>query len=1130
MLVIFGFLLVTGRKHEIYKQRGWHFIVTGFGLLLLGSLLDITDNFESLNRYVVIGDTPAEAVLEKVVGYLLGFALLFVGFWYWLPLVGALRAAERRLETYSEDLKAKVAERTVELESANEELQAEITERKRVEEALRLTQFAIDHAGDAAFWLDRDGRLIYVNDAACNMLGYSREELLALGVGDIDPDVSPGDFPRALERIKTSDSSTFEARYRTKAGAIVPVEVSIHYLEYGDREFVASYARDITERKRAEEELERLSRQNELILNSAGEGIYGLDLEGRTTFINPAAARMIGWEPEELIGQPQHDILHHTRPDGSPYPREECPIYAAFKDGTAHHVTDEIFWRQDGTSFPVEYVSTPIFEDGKPVGAVVVFRDITEQVAQRMEIERVASDLSQLIDTANAPILGVDNRGLINEWNQMAAKIVGYSKKEALACSLVDKFIGDDDKAAVKEVLDKAIAGHETANFEFTLYSKSGERVEMLLNATPRRDSAGNIVGVIGVGQDITERKRAEGALRESEARAQAIVNTAADAIITIDERGIIERFNPASERLFGYTADAAIGRNVNILMPSPYRDEHDSYLARYLSTGEKKIIGIGREVIGKRKDGTTFPIELAVGEVRLGDRRIFTGIIRDITERKRIEQMKNEFISIVSHELRTPLTSILGSLGLIKGGVLGELPEQAKEMIEIAHKNSERLVRLINDMLDIEKIEAGKMEFKIRPLELIPLIEQTIQASRAYGEEFGVEFAVEHALPGVKVCADGDRLIQVVTNLLSNAAKFSPRGDTVEVSVSRHDGAIRVAVADHGPGIAEEFREHVFEKFVQADSSDAREKGGTGLGLSICKAIVEKLGGRIGFDTETGAGTTFYFDLPEWREAEAGDIAETKAGDIAETKAGDRPRVLICEDDRDIASLLRMMLDRGGYESDIAYTAGQAQQMLARQSYVAMTLDLLLPDRNGISLVRELRAHENMRSFPIIVVSIVAEDTKKAVDGGTLEIIDWLDKPIDQTRLLAVINTAVRKGSTDRPRILHIEDDADVLRVVSSLLSDRAEVSQAATLREARKMLRRQHFDLVLLDLVMPDGSGTELLPLINKRTPPIPVVVFSAYEVDGATAKMVAAILTKSRTSNEQLLDAIMAVIENG
>ena len=159
-----------------------------------------------------------------------------------------------------------------------------------------------------------------------------------------------------------------------------------------------------------------------------------------------------------------------------------------------------------------------------------------------------------------------------------------------------------------------------------------------------------------------------------------------------------------------------------------------------------------------------------------------------------------------------------------------------------------------------------------------------------------------------------------------------------------------------------------------------------------------------------------------------------------------------------------------------------------------------------------------------------VTEDTKKAVDGGTLEIIDWLDKPIDQTRLLAVINAAVRKGSTDRPRILHIEDDADVLRVVSTLLSDRAEMSQAATLREARKMLRQQHFDLVLLDLVMPDGSGTELLPLINKQTPPIPVVVFSAYEVDGATAKMVAAILIKSRTSNEQLLDAIMAVIENG
>lgn len=621
------------------------------------------------------------------------------------------------------------------------------------------------------------------------------------------------------------------------------------------------------------------------------------------------------------------------------------------------------------------------------------------------------------------------------------------------------------------------------------------------------------------VSKRTIELTAANESLNESEARAQAIVNTATDAIIAIDERGIIERFNPASERLFGYTADAAIGRNVKILMPSPYHDEHDGYLAHYFSTGEKKIIGIGREVIGKRKDGTTFPIELAVSEVRSGDRHMFTGIIRDITERKNIERMKDEFISIVSHELRTPLTSIVGSLGLIRGGVLGELPEKIEEMIDIAHKNSDRLVRLINDILDIEKIEAGKIELRNEPLEVIPLIEQAIEENRAYGEEFGVAFAIEHAVPGVKVYADSDRLIRVITNLLSNAAKFSPRGDTVELSVSRHDGAIRVAVSDHGPGISEEFRDRIFEKFAQADTSDAREKGGTGLGLSICKAIVERLGGRIGFDSTLGAGTTFYFDLPEWREAETADIAEAAADD--------RPRILICEDDQDTATLLRMMLEQGGYGSDVAYTAEHAKRLLAERSYALMTLDILLPDQDGISLIRELRAEESTRDLPVVVVSVKAKNEATEPNSNGIAIVDWLKKPIDPERLLAAVDSAVKHKRDDTPRILHVEDDADVVRVVATLIKDLAEVIPAATLREAKKMLKKEHFDLVILDLAMPDGSGMGLLPLLQNRTPPVPVLIFSAHDVNRKTAEMVAAVMVKSHTSNERLLETIASLI---
>ena len=234
-----------------------------------------------------------------------------------------------------------------------------------------------------------------------------------------------------------------------------------------------------------------------------------------------------------------------------------------------------------------------------------------------------------------------------------------------------------------------------------------------------------------------------------------------------------------------------------------------------------------------------------------------------DISERRAIEQLKNEFVSVVSHELRTPLTAIRGSLGLIAAGKTGLLPEKTKGMVDIAVQSTDRLVRLINDILDIEKIESGKMAFQLRPIALVPVVEQALESTRAYGERLGVTFSLDVRSGDVRVRGDVDRLTQVMANLLSNAAKFSPPKSDVAVTVSRINGKVRVAVRDRGPGIPDEFQGRIFQKFSQADTSDTRQKGGTGLGLSISKAIVEKHGGTIYFETEKGAGTTFFFDLP---------------------------------------------------------------------------------------------------------------------------------------------------------------------------------------------------------------------------------------------------------------------------
>jgi signal transduction histidine kinase len=239
--------------------------------------------------------------------------------------------------------------------------------------------------------------------------------------------------------------------------------------------------------------------------------------------------------------------------------------------------------------------------------------------------------------------------------------------------------------------------------------------------------------------------------------------------------------------------------------------------------------------------------------------------VFRDVTHEREVDRMKSEFVSMVSHELRTPLTSIHGSLGLINGGVTGDLSEQTKTLVEIAYKNSERLIRLINDILDIEKAESGKMVFDNKGIDLIPIIKQAIQFNTAYSDQYGVRLQITDSIPEAWVFADSDRLMQVLTNLLSNAAKFSPSEGTVEISVTRRNHYFKIAITDHGSGIPKEFRKRIFQRFAQGDASTTRKKGGTGLGLSICKAIVEKLNGKIGYISKENMGTTFFFTLPEW-------------------------------------------------------------------------------------------------------------------------------------------------------------------------------------------------------------------------------------------------------------------------
>ncbi|MDB5365886.1 MAG: sensor hybrid histidine kinase [Rhodospirillales bacterium] len=605
-------------------------------------------------------------------------------------------------------------------------------------------------------------------------------------------------------------------------------------------------------------------------------------------------------------------------------------------------------------------------------------------------------------------------------------------------------------------------------------------------------------------------------ALEQRESQSRAIFNNAADGIMTVDGAGMVQEVNPSAAFAFGRDAAGMTGRKA-----SGFFAETEDHL--YVIVREQ-LADPGhrpREMTIRRPDGTTLPVEITMQRAVHDDGRpIVICIMRDVTERKRIDQLKNEFVSTVSHELRTPLTSINGSLELVLGNVTGEIPTEARTMLTIAQNNARRLVRLINDILDMEKIESGHIAFDFRQLDVGELARQAADANRGYAERYGVTVELVAGSATGKVYGDGDRLQQVLANLLSNAIKYSPAGAAVELALIEAGETIRFEVRDRGPGIPHEFQNRIFDKFAQADASDARQKGGTGLGLSIAKSIVERHGGTIGFTTSP-AGTVFTFTLPALSAA----ITAPTAAEQLSTG----PRVLICEDDADVATLLRMMLLQGGYEADVARTASQAKSMLERYSYAAMTLDLALPDQDGISLIREIRTRETGPPIPIVVVSITATERADELNGDVVGIVDWIQKPIDQPRLIESIRRATL-GAERQPRILHVEDDLDILRVTSVVLRDIADMVSATSVTEAKALLLANRYDLVLLDITLRDGSGLELLPLLNGGTESTPVIIFSADEMPRDISRAVTAALVKSHTSNELLARTIETLIQRG
>ncbi len=631
-------------------------------------------------------------------------------------------------------------------------------------------------------------------------------------------------------------------------------------------------------------------------------------------------------------------------------------------------------------------VSALLDGHGKIFGFLGMAVDQTAQLAAEEKARLAAQRFAGAFNSTAVGMALVSLEGRWMEVNGALCDMLGYSDEELLATDFQTLTHPDDlqnDLNVLQQLLSNDIPHYQMLKRYFR---KNGELIRARLWVSLVRDARGEPLHFVSKIQNITDEYLARQALQSSEARLRGLFDLSPIGISLMDfKTGRVLEANEALITPSGYTRQEFMQKTDRELTPREFAPAMHTAVEQLRAAG--RYAPFEKEYI--RKDGSRYPV-MAQGILMKdsSSRQVIWSLIEDISERKRLDRIKNEFVSTVSHELRTPLTSISGALSLVVAGALGPVDHEVMEMLRIAAASSERLTLLVDDLLDMDKLLAGKMEVKLRDVDLLPLIQDVVAGMRAYAlaRKVTVELG---PVESITLNTDAIRLSQVLTNLISNACKHSRPGGRVEVQMVRGpENAVIFSVIDKGHGIPTEFRSRIFQKFAQADASDTSEKEGTGLGLAICKELVERLGGVIGFESVEGAGSHFWVRIPR----------------------------------------------------------------------------------------------ANLQ----------------------------------------------RQASLRAPRILHVEDDIAFAQVVNLHLNTLAEVDIATSLSEAYTLIRQRHYDLLLLELKLPDGNAERLWESVHLAQPGVPIVILSGHEVPRSLATHVAAVLPKDGTTLTRLMSTLTQLFE--
>jgi PAS domain S-box-containing protein len=603
---------------------------------------------------------------------------------------------------------------------------------------------------------------------------------------------------------------------------------------------------------------------------------------------------------------------------------------------------------------------------------------------------------------------------------------------------------------------------------------------------------------------------------QEERSKSSAILHSIADGVIVNDTQGRVIALNAAAAKILEIQEDAALGQDVRTLFDAFENDGRGDLLSALDTIGTSPYVSAGQVIETMLESETKIvSAHLAPVVTETGESLGIVTALRDITREVEADRAKSEFVSTVSHELRTPLTSIKGYTDLVYAGAVGEINEQQQRFLSIIKNNADRLTALIGDLLDMSRIETGRLKLSLESVDLIQVIHEVVESMRTQIEGKGLDLKLELPAEAPTITGDRSRLIQVVTNLVSNAFKYTDQG-WIRVCLSPLRGAVRLDVADSGIGISGDDLGKIFERFYRANTPVMDGRGGTGLGLAIAKQLVEMHGGRVWVKSELNVGSTFTVILPTAAQ-------ELPLSLVTELPAGAK-KVLVVDDERDIVALLRHQLGTHGYHVLTASTGAQAIARAIEEQPDLITLDILLPDRHGFEVLRELKSDARTAHIPVIVLSVVQDETS----GYRLGAVDHIVKPIDERRLL----DSMARALSHKGKILIAEDTPDTATMLIELLKRHDyEPLHAVNGYETLALARRERPGLILLDLRMPGMDGYEALTRLKKdpTTKDIPIVVMSAHAADPVQERLrLRAMGAEDFLSKPLSLEKLLAEIE--